>query len=53
MGQGQSSCLQAGCDSRVSWHQRHQHPVGAKSAGPASPGWIEIVWTYQSGQQQV
>ena len=46
MGQWQSSRLQAGCDSRVSWHQRHQHPVGAKSAGPASPGWIEIFWTY-------
>ena len=45
MGKGQSSRLQAGRDSRIGWHQSHQHPVGAESAGPASPGWIEIVWT--------
>ena len=53
MGQGQSSRLQAGRDSRIGWHQRHQHPFGAERAGPASTGWIEIVWTNQSGQQQV
>ena len=45
MGQGQPSCLQAGRDSRISWHQSHQHPVGAESAGPASSGWIEIFRT--------